>query len=177
MGNGLTIKVTIEEGQSLFMVAAGHRFPEKLGETTFTKNERNGGNIALRRLYRDLTTYSPITQGNTKYTAFGPADCWEQGRGQSGDTDWFLVRSKGEVTIELSEKAIHGATWILIFLLHPESQFCASAGVQENILWPLVDKLKKRVAIEKFIGVDAATYKDFEDDPAPKEMAKETVKA
>ncbi|MGH7260552.1 MAG: hypothetical protein ACREI9_07695 [Nitrospiraceae bacterium] len=154
--NGKPIKVTCAMGQRLLKVALNFALPEKLDEKhPYSIVERGMAAEEVRALYRELQKVSPMTQHPERWTLFGPEENFAPLRGDAqAITGYRMMDSNLEIQIGLSEDALSGTVWCLLAMLHPSSAIVLGAGEQEDIAWPLAERIKRTRVIRKTIGLD-----------------------
>lgn len=164
MSKDTKVKLTCEEGQALLRVASNFSLPEKLGEASYNVAERGIADIEARALYRMLKAYSPMLQRPERWLLFGPQDNYREIKGDNGAAGWRMMDTSKVVEVRLDEEAESGAMWCLILAVHPASPMCQPVGMQEDIFWPVAEKLKKVNALKKEIGLDKAKPRRWESD-------------
>lgn len=158
MTEAAKVRLTCEEGQNLLNVASSFMLPEKLGDTNFSVADRAIAGDEVRRLYRELKAYSPMTLKPERWILFGPADNFTKTVTDRGQEAHRMVDLVLEVEMRLDDDAMSGLAWCLLVALHPSSErVLAPAGVQEDILWPLAAKVGRTKAIRELIGFSKGT--------------------
>lgn len=160
--------VTMEQGQVVLGLATAFRMPEKLGTKTYTAIERASAERDVLCLYDAIKRVSPMLRksGKQQGNMFGPEDAWDM----KLDADGFPISGDikdvtREVTLQLSEKAVSGAMWLLLFASHPDSQMPhAGAKLMSDVLFPLAFRLRRLMALEDELGLRNATSKAWAED-------------
>lgn len=155
MSEGRPVKLTLEECNTLLIMSNSFACPNKLGETnSISSAEQLQTNLQVGKLYRELKRHSPFLKGEKRVLAFGPTDAWDVTKNEDGDENYRLVSPDLEVEISLKRDAFNGLMWILVYMLHPASPFVRKAGQQEDICWPIAQKIGREKAIQKEIKLD-----------------------
>lgn len=180
MAKNKEYKITVQQGQALLGLAMNFRMPEKLGSKTFTAIERAAAERDALALYDSMKRVSPMLRktGREQGKMFGPEDLWEVKRDAEGMPIAGDVKNdQAEVEISLTDKAVSGALWCLLFALHPDST-APHAGpmLASDVLFPLAFRLRRLMALEDELGLRNAPSKVWgEDEEAEaQEVKKET---
>ena len=157
MSEGKPVKLTMEECNTLLIMANSFSCPSKLGETNaISSAEQLQVNLQVGKLYRELKRHSPFLKGEKRVLAFGPADAWDVTKSEEGTENYRLLVPDREIELHLKRDSLNGLIWLLVFMLHPASQIVRKAGQQEDICWPIAQKIGREKAIQKEIKLDPA---------------------
>lgn len=153
--NGKNLRLTLEEGQMLFQVSSTFSLPEKLGESTYSVADRAISGDEVRLLYRELRSRSPLAQKAERWQMFGPEDAWEEVTNEGGKIGYKMKPSRKDeiVSIKINDDIVSGIVWCLLVSVHPASVTVRNLTTQEEILWPLADKVKRRKILRESIGL------------------------
>jgi hypothetical protein len=177
--------ITAEQGQFLLGLLTQFRMPEKLGAKPFSAIERAAGERDALALYEALKSASPIMLNTHRRATmmFGPEENWtvnkdDQGLPTGGDIKSLTL----EVLVSMSDQAVSGALWVLLFATHPESPFNhANPRVMCDLIWPLVHSIRRTKALQAELGLWNAASKNWgeeDEPPAPQyRFSDDTVKA
>ncbi len=178
--NGKSVRLTCQEGNALLLIASNFSLPEKIGDTPYNVADRAISGDEVRELYRELKARSPMMLKPERRILFGPEDNWKETK-ENGELGHRMTDKTREVGIVLTEASLSGVIWCLIVSLHPASGMVQTVGVQEDIFWPIAEKLKKVRIIKETIGLDPtkATPRRWKDDEEydEEERVKEAKKA
>lgn len=180
--NGKNLSLTIEEGQALFQISSTFSLPEKLGESTYSIADRSISGDEVRLLYRELRARSPLSQKAERWQMFGPEDAWEEVTNEGGKIGYKMKpRRKDEiVSIRVTDDILSGITWCLLVSIHPASQVLKNLTTQEEILWPLADKIKRTKILRESIGLSTKglpkRWKSDDEFETPKDVKSEPEK-
>jgi hypothetical protein len=164
-----SLTVTVEEGQTLFLQSAVFQLPDKLGEgNSFPITERSVAADEVRSLWRELKGHSPIYQKARRQVVFGPVEAWEEVVGENGASGWKLKKPETTVELKLPDEAVSGIVWCLLLAVHPESKTVENLGKQDDICWPVAQKIRKTTALRELLKLSTSTRRTFADDPAEK---------
>lgn len=160
--------ITAEEGQLLLGLTLQFACPEKLGPKTFSPIQRLSINRDVMALYDALRKVSPLLQRRDRKGGrmFGPESNWEIKREDNGDiTTGDVVRQDLQVEVDLTARARDGAAWVIVFACHPESKLPqAGISLQNDVLFPLAAKIKRRRAVDEELEVYREKVRDWSDD-------------
>lgn len=173
-------KITVQQGQALLGLALNFRMPDKLGSKAFTSIERAAAERDVLALYDSIKRISPMLRktGKEQGQMFGPEEMWEIKKDAEGKPiAGSATNEQAEVALALSDKAVSGALWCLLFALHPDSP-APHAGpmLASDVLYPLAFRLRRLMALEDELGLRNAPSKVWEEDEEaePAEEKKET---
>ena len=174
MSKEAKFKITQEQGHYLFQAAVAFILPAKLGDSDHQAVDRSLASEDVGKLLRELKSRSPKYQSDPerKRILFGPGDNWKRQDGPTGE-GWKMLDLSREVEIKLSEDAHVGAKWCLLLALHPDSKNCEQTGYQEEVIWPMAERLRLTRTLRKALGLDKAEHKRLELDPLPGEEKEE----
>lgn len=161
--NGTPLALTCSEGQALLRIAANFQLPEKMGDTPYNVADRALAGDEVRTLYKALKEESPVLTGPERLILFGPSDNFEVS-GEGRAKQHRMIDTNKEVTITINEDALSGLVWILVCCLHPGSPVCQTIGAQEDMFWPLAEKIKRTKIIRETIGLNKATPRRWKTD-------------
>lgn len=166
MGKETKVKVTVEEGNSLFITAVLFKPPKKYGDKPeLSVPEISVAAQEVHELYKEMRARSPIAQRPERRAVFGPLAAWDEIKTENGSV-FSLSKPDTEVELRLSEDALSGLVWCLIYRLHPSSEgFNNTASA--NLAWSIATKAKKLKAIREFIGLEGAARRRWADDDEP----------
>lgn len=102
--------------------------------------------LAFYKRMRKLATKTPNGY------RFGP---------ETPDENWAL-------DISLHDEERDGAFFVALALLDPRSKTKAQVSFADEIVWPIVEKIKRLKAVRKELKLDETKPKRYEDDPDPK---------
>lgn len=174
---GKKVTITCEEGNFLIRMSAGFGLPEKLGETQkYSVAERACAGEEVRKLFKELKKHSPMTKKPERWILFGPEDNFREIKGEDGNIGWRMANLNEEVEIELNADAMSGAVWCMVLALHPMSPVVKSVGQQEDIIWPLAEKLKKVKVLREEIKLADAKPRRWKDDDEEERSGEERRK-
>lgn len=181
MAKGKDYRITMEQGQFLLGLAVGFRtMPDKLGARTFTAIERAAGDRDVLALYDAIKTVSPLLRehGKKRGDMFGPADNWDIEKDKDGNLKSGSMKDEQvEVDIRLSDKAISGAMWCMLFASHPDSAAPrAGSKIMVDVLQPLAFRLRRLMALEDELGIRNAKSKEWPEDDADEQDEHEDTK-
>jgi hypothetical protein len=159
MTNGKNLSLTLEEGQALFQISATFSLPEKLGESTYSIADRAIAGDEVRLLYRELRSRSPLSQQAERWQMFGPKEVWDEVTNEGGKIGYKMKPAMKDdiVSVKVSDDILSGITWCLLISVHPASQVLKNLTTQEEILWPLADKIKRTKILRESIGLSTKT--------------------
>jgi hypothetical protein len=157
--NGKNLSLTMEEGQMLFQISSTFALPEKLGESTYSIADRAISGDEARLLYRELRSRSPLSQKAERWQMFGPEDAWDEVTNEGGKIGYKMKPSRKDeiVSVKVNDDILSGITWCLLISVHPASQTLRNLTTQEEILWPLADKIKRTKILRESIGLSTKT--------------------
>jgi hypothetical protein len=172
MGDSVKLSITVEQGNAIFNIASFFQMPEKLGEKTYNVADRALANDEVGRLMRLFRAYSPLSQTRERRVVFGPAEVWDEIRGDKdgGIQGYRLLFPEHEVSLSISEDEISGAMWCLLLGLHPASPVCHAVSRQQDALWPLAARLSRVSVLKEEIGIGKASPRRWKED-APEKTA------
>lgn len=176
MTEELKVRLTCEEGNILFQIAAGFALPEKLGDQTFTVADRGIAADEVKELYLALKAYSPMAQKAKRLLIFGPLDnLGPEAVNRDGVKYREFINPKLEVEVRLNEDAVSGAVWCILGAVTPASGDRMSLAVeaQSELLWPIAAKFGKVRAIRELVGYLKGTPRRWKSD---EDYAKEDKK-
>lgn len=151
--NRKTMEITMEEGQTLLSISSAFILPEKIGgDLTYSVADRSIAGDEVRKLYRELRSRSPILQAKERRVCFGPADAWQEIKGQQAG--YKLVDNTRVVSISKDEEIVSAIVWCLLISIHPASPACLPASTQEDILWPIAERIKRSRILRETMGLD-----------------------
>ena len=182
----MDISITVEQGNNLFRAAYLWKFPKKVGEKSFSEGTVSTFNDYIRQFVKACKKVSPIWR-EEKRLYFGPREAWERLEtvltqrqreelpiGSIPDDVQYKNKAKDmEVPITLTGEARQGLFWICYLMLHPSSDGMLAAGQQDDLVWPVVERLgNKAVAtMQEHIGLTkketVESLKLDEDSPPP----------
>lgn len=176
MAKGKDYRITAGQGQFLLGMILGWRtMPEKLGESKkFSPVERAAADRDVLVLYDEIKKVSPLMRRQSKERGnmFGPEENWDlkktaDGSMKSGD----MLDESLEVPLHLTEKAVSGAMWLILFACHPESAFPrAATNTVADILQPLAFRLRRLAALEDELGLRNAKSREWPEDDSEEEL-------
>lgn len=174
--NGVPVKVTCSEGQAILRLAANFTLPEKLGDTSYNVAERALAGEEVRTLYKAMKEVSPYLTSPEKLILFGPRDNYEE-NGEGRAKSHRMKEATLEINVVMNEDAISGLMWILLCCLHPGSPVCQPIGTQEDVFWPIAERVNRVKVLREAVGIMKASprrWKTDEEwaDPEKKEDAK-----
>jgi hypothetical protein len=145
----------MEECNSLLIMSNTFSCPNKLGEAnSISSAEQLQTNLQVGKLYRELKRHSPFLKGDKRILAFGPIDAWDVTKTEEGGENYKLVTPDREIELHFKRDAFNGLMWLLVFMLHPASPMVRKAGQQEDVCWPIAQKIGREKAIQKEIKLD-----------------------
>ena len=155
ISNGKNLSLTLEEGQLLFQISSVFSLPEKLGESTYSIADRAISGDEVRLLYRELRSRSPLSQKAERWQMFGPEDAWDEVTNEGGKIGYKMKPSRKDeiVSVKVNDDILSGITWCLLVSLHPASVMLKNLTTQEEILWPLADKIKRTKILRESVGL------------------------
>jgi hypothetical protein len=174
--NGIPLKVTCSEGQAILRLSANFMLPERLGDQSYGIAERALAGEEVRTLYRTMKEMSPYLLSPEKLILFGPKENYvEIGEGRS--KTHRMKDNSLEATVVISEDAVSGLMWILLCCLHPASPICQPIGTQEDVFWPIAERISRVKVLREAVGITKGTPRRWKTDdeysgPDIKEEAK-----
>ena len=180
--NGKNLSLTMEEGQVLFQVSSIFSLPEKLGESTYSIADRAIAGDEVRLLYRELRTRSPLAQKAERWQMFGPEIAWDEVTEGGNKIGYKMKPSMKDeiVSVKVNEDILSGITWCLLVSLHPASVMLKNLTTQEEILWPLAEKIKRTKILRESVGLSKSVlpkrWKSDDEFEGPKEAKAEPEK-
>lgn len=163
MPKDVKVTLTVEEGNSLFVTAVLFKPPKKYGDKAeFTIPEMSIAAQEVHLLYKELKARSPIALRPERRLVFGPVASWDEFKHEN-ESGFRLVRPDTEVEIRLSEDAMSGLVWCLVYRLHPTSEGFNNIG-SCHLAWSIAEKAKKVKAVKEFIGLEGAPRRRWADD-------------
>lgn len=176
MSDELEIEVDYTQGNQILRNAYHLVFPEKVGERTFSPKVRQNMMGKVRRLVACFRAVSPIMQEERVLYA-GPREGYvEQDLTQNEkerleaqslaisedrvEKKFKLVNPRATYKVVLNKKAQDALYWLLYLYLAQDSKMILPAGQQDDIAWPLAEKIGARESLEK--ETDANTKESIE---------------
>jgi hypothetical protein len=182
ISNGKNLSLTMEEGQLLFQISATYALPEKLGESTYSVADRAISGDEVRLLYRELRSRSPLSQEAERWQMFGPRDVWDEVTNEGGKIGYKMkpIRKDEIVSVKVNDDILSGITWCILVSVHPASAAIRNLTTQEELLWPLAEKIKRTKILRESIGLSTKTlpkrWKSDDEFEAPKDQKEEPSK-
>lgn len=188
---GDRISVDFETGNFVIRSLYRLEMAEKVGERTFTPAVRSSIGKKMRQSYKAFREVSEILKEERRLF-FGPrAGYTEHDRlsikedelaltEEKSTTRFQLINKLALVEVELTGQAKEGLYWFLFMILHPDSKSCWPVGMQEEIAWPLAEKIGALKSLEKETGVEKresieVKFDEDLDEEKPAEDKKETA--
>ena len=149
------LSLTLEEGQVLFSISAVFALPEKLGDTTYSIADRAISADEVRLLYKELRSRSPLSQQPERWQMFGPVEAWSEVTNEGGKIGYKMKPELKDdiVQIRVNDDILSGITWCLLVSVHPASSMLKNLTTQEELLWPLAEKIRRTRIIRESIGL------------------------
>lgn len=169
MKNQKQIKLTVEEGLPIFQLSCDFAMPEKLGSQTFSIADRSIAGDEVHELWRELRRHSPIHQSKKRIKLFGPENAWEPFTDASGAPGHRMVEPDLEVTLFLNTvdpSALNGLYWVLLSLMHPQSQ-AQQGAAKRGMLWDIARRIGKFTALREDCEFDKSKPKAIKNDLIP----------
>lgn len=159
IANGKNLKLTAEEGQILFQISSTFSLPEKLGKIAYSTDDQSEAIEDVRFLYRELRARSPLSQRPERWQMFGPEDLWDEITNGGGRVGYKMKPSRKDeiVLVNINDDVLSGVIWCLLVSLHPGSSALRNLTTQEEILWPIADKVKRTKILREMIGLSTTT--------------------
>ncbi len=177
------VQLTAEQGQFMLQLAVSFELPEKLGDTSYTPQQRMWANEEVRRFLSELKAVSHYARqrGKDWRLAFGEQEDWDEERNEKGEISRLSFKGSArdkEYKFGLDDDAVSGAVWCLELCLHPGRVISqggatpregriASAHEADEFIWPIARRLRKEQAIRKELGLATPSRRQLEDDPEP----------
>lgn len=180
--NGKNLSLTMEEGQVLFQMSSVFVLPEKLGDSTYSIADRAISGDEVKLLYRELRSRSPLSQKAERWQMFGPEDAWDVVNNEGEKVGYKMKPSRKDdiVTVKVNDDILSGITWCLLVAVHPASVMLKNITTQEEILWPLADKIRRTKILRESIGLSKSVlpkrWKSDDEFEGPKESKSEPEK-
>lgn len=162
------VTLTLEQANIVFVLASDWRLPKEMGQgSSYSASERSQADRELWRLWRELRAYSPLAQSEERLKLVGPAECYKKIKNEKGREGYTLQDQEYKVRLKLDEESLSGLMWTFIAFFHPDSGVSRTAH-EYNLLWDLVEKLKRVETVRKETGLTQAKPRRWEDDPQSK---------
>lgn len=169
------IKLTHQQGFTLYMLASTMRCPEKLGEESFDLAQRSIADDSIMYARRTLRQYSRI-EDKGRMVLFGDRDNWSK-KDDKGYSE--LIDPEKPVTVGLDDEAQEGIYWTLLLFAHPATPYRkASVADLDDVVWPVARELGMEKNLRKDLGLhdrskgrriirDDSTEWEKKEEPAP----------
>jgi hypothetical protein len=189
------LELTAAQGNYIFRFSHVVQFPEKIGEkATFNHQQRATFNKEIGEVYKALKRESEISRQKSKLF-FGPAKWYDAKNAVPKGDDPSMAEDDGERyslkdefrhaahPVTINSNARNGLFRIYYLLTHPDSKNVLGPGVQEELVWPVAEKVRCVKALETAIGLSEnqtikIVYDDDDAEPeaeTPKEASKPTL--
>ncbi len=174
---GRDIEVTAWEGHFLFLSSESFLLPADLGEGhKYSHSDQSQANREVGKFHKMLKKLSPLSQGARRLQLFGPIENYDVSEGEN--KSYKLKDLDFKVSLHLNSTTESGMSWTLLMALHPAAPKPQSAGVQEDVVWVLAEKIRRVRDLEKDIGLKDAkprrwkTDDEYEEEEREAELAK-----
>lgn len=187
---GECIKVTHAMGNVLLNAAISTKFPKEVGTRSFDEKAQAKIGEKFRLLFKKLKKSATKRNGSYLFGAFENWKASEISRGTMNaggsvemqnlqkETVYNLVDQDLEIEIkDLTGAEKSGIYWLCYLWAHPASPSCQSGGIQEDVVWPLVEMIGKTADLRKDIGLVTDGDDEYFGDSKPAEKKPETAPA
>lgn len=188
---GDSIKITHTQGNVLLNGSMAGKFPKEVGGRAFNDQAQAKINDKFRLLFKKLKKISSKSDGSY---LFGKKDNWKQievpkpqTMTASGsvemqkvqtETQWSLVDADLEIELaDLTGAEKSGIYWLCYLWCHPASPNCQNPGVQEDVIWPVIEKIGKTADLRKDIGLVSDGDEEYFGESKPAEKKAEAAPA
>ncbi len=176
---GRQITVTAWEGQFLFLSSENFLLPADLGEGhKYSHADQSQANREVGKFHKMLKKLSPLSRGARRLQLFGPVENYDVSEGEN--KSYKMKNLDFEVTLQLNSTTESGMSWVLLMALHPAAPKVQSAGLREDVVWTLAEKIRRVRDLEKDIGLKDAKPRrwksddEYEDEDKERQEKKET---
>lgn len=187
---GDTIKISHGMGNVLINGAISVKFPKEIGTRSF--DEKAQAKIAEKfgLLFKKLKKMSTKRNGGYMFGDFQNWKATEVRRGSMSaggsvemqnlhtETEYNLIDQDLEIELtELTGAHKSGIYWLCYLWTHPASPICQAQGVQQEVVWPLIEMIGKTGDLRKDIGLVSDGDEEYFGDSKPAEKKPEAAPA
>ena len=180
------MKITHAQGNVLLNGSMQGKMPKDVGGRAFNDQAQAKINEKFRLLFKKMKKLSTKKSGNY---LFGQIENWKgvevnrpgtmTGDGSiemqkvQKETVWNIVDQDIEVDFpELTGAEKSGIYWLCYLWCHPASPTVQNPGMQEEVIWPLIDMIGKTGDLRKDIGLLSEGDEEYFGDVKPAEAKK-----
>jgi len=189
------VKLTAYQWDWLFKRLCNFEMPEKIGETTWDKDQRGIVKDEIRQAVAEMKKHSYYAQklGPDNRLFFGEQGDWEEIRDDKKNlTDLTHLKPDKEYVLSFGEAAVSGICWWAYvsvtspIMTHEKikgedvtiiSHHSANPIQCTTFVWPLIEGLGRVKSVREAAGLDKSEKKRrWEDDPVPETEAPKASK-